>query len=222
MRAFLWSETEVVQGGKCVVAWCRVQRPLHLGGLGIKDIKRLGLSLQMRWLWLQRTNPSRPRHDLPMKDNAMADAFFLASPKCIVGNGENALFWFDPWLDNRCIRNLVPDLWDSIPAHVRRRRMVAEGLDVNHWIQDIIGALMILVIVQYLQLCGLVDGVRLDPAMQDMLVWRWTTSGDYSASSAYAALFHGQTALGGAKELWKSRAPNKCRFFLWLALQDPY
>jgi hypothetical protein len=44
--------------------------------------------------------------------------------------------------------------------------------------------------------------------------------GEYPARSAYAALFHGQTALGGVKELWKSRAPNKCHFFLWLALQD--
>jgi hypothetical protein len=66
MRVFLWSGTEVVQGGKCVVAWCQVQQPLHLGGLGIKDIKSQGLSLWMHWLWLQRTGPSRPWHEFPM------------------------------------------------------------------------------------------------------------------------------------------------------------
>jgi hypothetical protein len=47
MWAFLQSGTEVVQGGKCVVAWCKVQRPLSLGGLGIKDIRLLGLYLRL-------------------------------------------------------------------------------------------------------------------------------------------------------------------------------
>jgi hypothetical protein len=45
MRAFLWSVIEVVQGGKCSVAWCRVQRPLHVG-----------LSLRLHYLWLQHTD----------------------------------------------------------------------------------------------------------------------------------------------------------------------
>jgi hypothetical protein len=147
MRVFLWSGTKVVQGGKCVVAWCQVQQPLHLGGLGIKDIKSQGLSLWMHWLWLQRTDPSRPWHEFPMKDNTTTVAFFFVSTKCIVGNGENTLFWLDLWLDIRCIRNLALDLWDSILARVRQQRTVAEGLDGNRWIRDIIGALTILVIV---------------------------------------------------------------------------
>jgi hypothetical protein len=28
MKEFLWTSTNVVQSGKCTVAWCRVQRPL--------------------------------------------------------------------------------------------------------------------------------------------------------------------------------------------------
>jgi hypothetical protein len=34
MRAFLWTGTDVVQNGKCLVAWNHIQRPLQLGGLG--------------------------------------------------------------------------------------------------------------------------------------------------------------------------------------------
>lgn len=37
-------------------------------------------------------------------------------------------------------------------------------------------------------------------------------------ASACQALFTGQTAVLGAKELWKIKDPNKCRFFLWLCL----
>jgi hypothetical protein len=36
----------------------------------------------------------------------------------------------------------------------------------------------------------------------------------------YATLFLGQTAVYGAKQLWKVRAPAKCGVFVWLALQD--
>jgi hypothetical protein len=48
MTAFLWMRTEVVQGGKCLVAWKRVQCPLQLGGLGVLDLKLLGIALCCR------------------------------------------------------------------------------------------------------------------------------------------------------------------------------
>ncbi|OEL31369.1 hypothetical protein BAE44_0007612, partial [Dichanthelium oligosanthes] len=54
----------------------------------------------------------------------------------------------------------------------------------------------------------------------DRIVWKWCPSGQYSCSSAYQALFLGQSALLGAKELWKVKAPNEFRFFFWLAIQD--
>jgi hypothetical protein len=50
--------TEVVQSGKCLVAWELVQRPLPLGGLGILNLRLMGMALWLRWLWLQRTEPS--------------------------------------------------------------------------------------------------------------------------------------------------------------------
>jgi hypothetical protein len=42
--------------------------------------------------------------------------------------------------------------------------------------------------------------------------------GRYSASSAYRAFFAGSTALLGAKELWKTKAPARVKFFFWLVL----
>jgi hypothetical protein len=52
----------------------------------------------------------------------------------------------------------------------------------------------------------------------DIFRWKWASSGQYSASSAYRAFFLGLTEQLGAKQLWKIRAPNKCHFFLWLVL----
>lgn len=59
MKAFLWMGTEVINSGKCSVAWARVQRPQELGGLGIHDLKRFGQALRMRWMWINKTSPTR-------------------------------------------------------------------------------------------------------------------------------------------------------------------
>jgi hypothetical protein len=48
----------------------------------------------------------------------------------------------------------------------------------------------------------------------------WSHSGHYSSASAYGALFIGQTTMLDVKELWKVRAPNSCRLFVWLVLYD--
>jgi hypothetical protein len=72
--------------------------------------------------------------------------------------------------------------------------------------------------MQYVQLRERLQSVIISQEMDDRFVWRWSSSGVYSASSAYAAMFTGQTQMLGAKELWKAKAPNKCRFFVWLVL----
>jgi hypothetical protein len=48
-KAFLWTGIEVVEGGKCLVAWSRVQRPLQLGGLGMPDLKLMWWALRLYW-----------------------------------------------------------------------------------------------------------------------------------------------------------------------------
>lgn len=56
--------------------------------------------------------------------------------------------------------------------------------------------------------------------VSDRFIWHWTVDGSYSASFAYRAFFTGMVSLRGAAELWKARAPAKCKFFLKLLLHD--
>lgn len=53
-RGFLWKGHEQANGGSCLVAWEKVQRPLEFGGLGIHNLELLGWSLRIRWLWAQK------------------------------------------------------------------------------------------------------------------------------------------------------------------------
>lgn len=50
------------------------------------------------------------------------------------------------------------------------------------------------------------------------MVWKLTSDGLYSSSSAYQAFFLGRIKMFGAKELWATLAPPKVKLFFWLAL----
>jgi hypothetical protein len=50
-KTFLWSSGEVVQGGKCLMVWSKVARPLDLGNLGVLDLNIMGRALWLSLLW---------------------------------------------------------------------------------------------------------------------------------------------------------------------------
>jgi hypothetical protein len=51
-RRVLWAGADASVRGKCAVAWPVVARPHEFGGLGVLDLRLMGLALQVRWLWL--------------------------------------------------------------------------------------------------------------------------------------------------------------------------
>jgi hypothetical protein len=93
MKASLWTGSDTVKAGKCLVAWSTVQRPRHLGGLGVPDLKLLGMALRMRWWWLQRMDPDRSSSALPIRGNRETTIFFNSSISVSLGNGKSLLFW---------------------------------------------------------------------------------------------------------------------------------
>jgi hypothetical protein len=80
--------TDVVHGGKCIVEWSRLQRPLALADLGITDIKLWGRVLQTCWLWLEDTQPALPWVAIQGKTDATVVAFFRASTRWSLGDRE--------------------------------------------------------------------------------------------------------------------------------------
>jgi hypothetical protein len=75
-RAFTWKGREQANGGSCLVAWEKVQRPIDLGGLGILNLEYMGWSLQMRWLWYMKSNADRPWKGLEIKIHPNVTALF--------------------------------------------------------------------------------------------------------------------------------------------------
>jgi hypothetical protein len=136
---------------------------------------------------------------------------------CILGDGNDLLFWSDPWLDGAMIADLAPNLLAAVPLRWRRKT-VAQALDNGVWIRDITCALTILVLVQYLLICHQLLDFPLSPGTNDHFISKWSASGAFSSRSAYRALFLGQAAVLGASQLWKVMVPDEYHFFMWLVL----
>jgi hypothetical protein len=137
-----------------------------------------------------------------------------------MGNGASTLFWLDPWINGQGIAERAPELLEIVDKRKQGSQTVQEVLHNNVWIRAIPGALTIPAIVQYLHLRERIDQVVLQPDVEDTFAWHWSSLGVYLASSVYVALFHGQTSLFRAKEVWKVKSPMEHKFFLWLILQD--
>ncbi len=61
---------------------------------------------------------------------------------------------------------------------------------------------------------------QINPSVEDSIRWKWTTSGAYTAKSAYQMQFLGSIPSILANVIWKCWAPSKCKFFTWLLLQN--
>jgi hypothetical protein len=80
------------------------------------------------------------------------------------------------------------------------------------------GDLLIDAVVQYLGLWEAVTACQLQIG-SDSFRWKWTSSGSFTARSAYLAFFKGTTTLPRATHMWDSFVPMAYRMHAWLALR---
>jgi hypothetical protein len=131
---------------------------------------------------------------MPVHEDEPTRAFFRASATDTVRNDASTLFWEERWLDGQGLQELAPDLLAVVPAWRRRRRTVQSALVDNAWLLDVQGPLIVPIIIQYVQVRELVDSSQLMEG-DDMVTCQ------LSSSSAYDAMFLGQSATQGAKQL---------------------
>jgi hypothetical protein len=143
-------------------------------------------------------------------------AFFSVAVVTHVGDGTNTLFWKDRWLHGKSIKELAPAVIASVPTKIANKRLVCEALMNFQWVNDFRGALTFTVLLEYFELYETLAGVVLQPEIPDTHIWKLSPSGQYSAKSAYEALFFGSTFFEPAERIWRTWAPGKCRFFMWL------
>jgi hypothetical protein len=114
------------------------------------------------------------------------------------------------------IADLTPWLFRTIPNQRANRRTVLDALSNHSWISDIQGALSVGVISEYLLLWDLIDLVQLRPHVEDKHFFRLAANGKYSSKEAYRGFFIGSIEFEPFYIIWKTWAPLKSKFFMWL------
>jgi len=174
----------------------------------------------MKWLWVRKNGELNAWSLLPDTCDRKVEAMFQASITIEVGDGSTMLIWMDKWIDGQRIDQFAPCLVQAVRPAVKKRQTVRDALENRNWIRDITGALTVQVLLEYLDLWERLQLFNLTDGTPDKVLWKWTTDRSFSTSSAYSAFFLGQYAVHGVKNLWKTRAPAKCKFFLWLAIHE--
>lgn len=90
-------------------------------------------------------------------------------------------------------------------------------MEEHRWVQDISGSLPIQVILEFFMVWDILQEVHLQPAVPDQHRWLPTSSGEYSAKSAYEHFLAGAVSFEPANRIWKSWVPPRCKCFIWLA-----
>jgi hypothetical protein len=70
--------------------------------------------------------------------------------------------------------------------------------------------------LKFLSVWDLVKDVILQPGVTDYHIWWLSSKGQYSARPAYKNLFQETNSFCPYTRIWKSWAPGKYKFFLWL------
>jgi hypothetical protein len=215
-RSFLWKGDEEAKGGHCLVNWKTCCAPKKFGGLGIKDLRLYGRALRLRWPWLAWDEAERPWKGMQIPCDTTDMQLFAACTKITLGNGQNAKFWTDKWLNGSAPAEVAPLVF----ALARRKQLsVAHALANGRWLRGLSRIANEDELHQFLQLWALVEEVQLTDT-PDEIRWLPCASGKYSAKSAYEMQFIGRIKQPHLEKVWKAKVEGKIKFFLWLLLRN--
>jgi hypothetical protein len=79
------------------VSWEIITRPLSYEALGVPNLQFKSWALQAKWLWLEKTEPSRPWHRLFLPVQRQVRQFFVLSMYIVI---EMVIILSSGWIDS--------------------------------------------------------------------------------------------------------------------------
>ena len=229
-------------GGQCLVSWNVLCSPRGSGGLGIRRLRDLNVSLLSKWWWKLLSNHQSPwvhvvqynyyyrRRPLDLQDKlrgrvspfwrevlCTTNAFKLGLWQSC-GQGTSVKFWKDYWIREVLLAYAFHSLF----------RMTS---DKDAWCMDQFTNLIndwalsfrLPLSPTWLQMLADLICTLLTHAFQDVLdrvTWKVGPSPIFTVGSQYQPLLPSQPQDKAAKNLWKVATPLKVKITTWLAIRD--
>jgi hypothetical protein len=156
---------------------------------------------------------------LPAIPDREANEVFQSLAIFKVGNGEKIFFWKDRWINGRSVEDIAPEVAALVTTRRKNARKIAGALPNNTWFTDIQGELSLEGWVECIMLSEEIERVEVDPSVPNVIAWKGSSTGVYSAKATYNMLCQGNITWQMAGPIWRCFAPLKCKIFGWLAIK---
>lgn len=132
-RSFLWKGEDPDHSnlGDSLINWQTVCRPKNLGGVGLPDLDRFSRARRLCWLWFKWKEENKPWVGMELPCDELDRRLFQAATTITIGNGAKTSCWHDNWLQNRCLKDVVPQCYRLAK---RKQRTVQSELADNRWL----------------------------------------------------------------------------------------
>lgn len=101
----------------------------------------------------------------------------------------------------------------------KKKLTVSDALDGGKWMRGIQHMSTEEQVGQFVRLWEMIQNVQLSD-QEDTISWELTSSGKYTAKSAYDAQFFGRIPQPHLEKVWKIKAEGKVKFYIWFLLQN--
>jgi hypothetical protein len=233
-RKFFW------QGGSLkkkyhLVQWRKVCRAKKQRGLGIKNLRKVNVSLLCKWWWALENGEglwqdivrikyvkSHPTCLIPARlsdspiwsDLLKVRHIYLKGRGIKVNNGQKTSFSLDNWMDDAPLCVAYTVLYDeALDKKCSMSELYARGrvIQFRTRLQGVFRA-------QWYDLAVRLNNFPLNGNV-DMAYWKWMSSRRFTVKSVYEHLTIGDVGTD-YKKVWSAKMPTKIKIFMWLIEQD--
>ncbi|GJV04311.1 RNA-directed DNA polymerase, eukaryota, reverse transcriptase zinc-binding domain protein [Tanacetum coccineum] len=197
------------------VKWDNVLASKEKGGLGVLSFYALNCALIFKWIWrfVSSSFPSNWIDIMCMLPSLYDKGIdLLGAIKKKVGNGENTLFWQEPWKGDAPLKNVFPRLYalESDKGITVAKKMTHPSLGTSFRRNPRGGIEQ----VQMVTLLSQLEGLTL-PNMLDRWSWSHSGDGEFSVSSTRNLIDDKTLATVSSKTQWCKYVLLKVNIFSW-------
>jgi hypothetical protein len=133
-----------------LIKWAKITKPKSKGGLGVKDLRRMNISLLCKWWWKAENGAGiwqdiirkkylkkgsiallskNPKNSPVWNDLLKVRQVYLKGRSMIVGNSKTTSFWHDRWCGLVSLADKFPGLYEIS----KEQHCSVEFMELKNW-----------------------------------------------------------------------------------------